>query len=121
MVQLGYKLSSEEFGPRELVDNARKAEEAGPKAAEMAGRLGEGLVATSPDAETMKAFERAGGRRKPRYGELTVCWAESEAKAKRARSSRKWRGRPQGRPPRAPSPLSTGASSRPAHSVHEPS
>jgi len=55
----------------------------GPKAAEMAGRLGEGLVATSPDAETMKAFERAGGRRKPRYGELTVCWAESEAKAKK--------------------------------------
>src|SRR5688572_15412498 len=28
-VQLGYKLSSEEFGPRELVDNARMAEEAG--------------------------------------------------------------------------------------------
>ena len=29
MMQLGYKLSSEEFGPRELVDNARQAEEAG--------------------------------------------------------------------------------------------
>jgi len=55
----------------------------GPKAAEIAGRIGDGLIATAPDPETMKAFERAGGRRKPRYGELTVCWAESEAKAKK--------------------------------------
>jgi coenzyme F420-dependent glucose-6-phosphate dehydrogenase len=55
----------------------------GPKSAEIAGRLGDGLIGTSPDPETMKAFERAGGRRKPRYGELTVCWAESEAKAKK--------------------------------------
>lgn len=55
----------------------------GPESATLAGRLGDGLVATAPDAEVMKAFERAGGRRKPRYGELTVCWAESEAKAKK--------------------------------------
>src|SRR4051812_38255704 len=55
----------------------------GPKAAQLAGKLGDGLIATSPDSETFKAFERAGGRRKPRYGELTVCWAESEAKAKK--------------------------------------
>jgi G6PDH family F420-dependent oxidoreductase len=55
----------------------------GPKSAELAGRLGDGLIGTSPDPETMKTFERAGGRRKPRYGELTVCWADSEAKAKK--------------------------------------
>jgi coenzyme F420-dependent glucose-6-phosphate dehydrogenase len=55
----------------------------GPKSAALAGRLGDGLIGTSPNAETMKAFDRAGGRRKPRYGELTVCWAESEAKAKK--------------------------------------
>ena len=55
----------------------------GEKSAELAGRIGDGMVGTSPDAESMKAFERAGGRRKPRYGELTVCWAESEAKAKK--------------------------------------
>jgi G6PDH family F420-dependent oxidoreductase len=55
----------------------------GAKSATLAGRLGEGLIGTAPDPETMKAFERAGGRRKPRYGELTVCWAESEAKAKK--------------------------------------
>ena len=55
----------------------------GPKAADMAGRIGDGLIATSPDPETMKAFERAGGKRKPRYGELTVCWADNEAKARK--------------------------------------
>ena len=55
----------------------------GPKSAEMAGRLGDGLIGTSPSPEMMKAFEKAGGRRKPRYGELTVCWAENEAKAKK--------------------------------------
>jgi coenzyme F420-dependent glucose-6-phosphate dehydrogenase len=54
----------------------------GPKAAELAGRVGDGLIGTSPDEETMKAFERAGGNGKPRYGELTVCWADSEAKAR---------------------------------------
>jgi len=55
----------------------------GEKGAELAGRIGDGMIGTSADGETMKIFERAGGRRKPRYGELTVCWAESEAKAKK--------------------------------------
>jgi G6PDH family F420-dependent oxidoreductase len=55
----------------------------GPRAAEMAGRIGDGLVTTSPDTDVVKAFEAAGGRGKPRYGELTVCWAESEAEARR--------------------------------------
>ena len=55
----------------------------GPKSAAIAARLGDGLIGTAPDPEMMKAFERAGGRRKPRYGELTVCWAESEAKARK--------------------------------------
>jgi coenzyme F420-dependent glucose-6-phosphate dehydrogenase len=55
----------------------------GPKGAELAGRIADGMVGTEPNAESMKIFERAGGRSKPRYGELTVCWAESEAKAKK--------------------------------------
>jgi G6PDH family F420-dependent oxidoreductase len=55
----------------------------GPKAAELAGRLGDGLIATGPNPDVMKAFEEAGGKRKPRYGELTVCWAEDEAKARK--------------------------------------
>jgi G6PDH family F420-dependent oxidoreductase len=55
----------------------------GPKSAELAGRIGDGLVATSPDEETLQAFDRAGGSGKPRYGELTVCWAPDEKKARK--------------------------------------
>jgi G6PDH family F420-dependent oxidoreductase len=55
----------------------------GPEAAELAGRLGDGLVGTAPDAELLRAFDDAGGAAKPRYGQLTVCWAESEGEARR--------------------------------------
>ena len=55
----------------------------GPRAAEVAGRIGDGLVGTAPDAETLAAFASAGGAGKPRYGQLTVCWATDEAQARR--------------------------------------
>ena len=45
----------------------------GEKSAELAGRIGDGMVGTSPDVESLNAFERAGGGRKPRFGELKVC------------------------------------------------
>jgi coenzyme F420-dependent glucose-6-phosphate dehydrogenase len=51
-------------------------------AAELAGRLGDGLVSTSPDAELVDAYRSAGGDG-PVYGQLTVCWAESEDEARR--------------------------------------
>src|SRR5918996_1297800 len=35
---------------------------AGPKSATLAGRIGDGLVGTSPEPESMSAFEAAGGR-----------------------------------------------------------
>ena len=54
----------------------------GTRSAEMAAAVGDGLIGTSPDAKAIKAFERAGGRGKPRYGELTVCWASIEAEAR---------------------------------------
>jgi G6PDH family F420-dependent oxidoreductase len=53
----------------------------GPKSAEMAGRIGDGLIGTSPDAEVIKAFRKAGGDDKPRYGQITVCWASTHEKA----------------------------------------
>jgi coenzyme F420-dependent glucose-6-phosphate dehydrogenase len=55
----------------------------GPKAAEMAGKLGDGLISTAPNADVVKAFEQAGGKGKPRYAEMTVCWAADEAQAKK--------------------------------------
>jgi coenzyme F420-dependent glucose-6-phosphate dehydrogenase len=56
---------------------------AGPRSAELAGRLGDGLVATEPNQELVERFDAAGGRGKPRYAELTVCWAKDEASARR--------------------------------------
>jgi G6PDH family F420-dependent oxidoreductase len=56
---------------------------AGTKAAELAGRAGDGLVATSPKAEVLEAWRRAGGEGKPAYGQITVCWARDERTARR--------------------------------------
>jgi coenzyme F420-dependent glucose-6-phosphate dehydrogenase len=49
----------------------------------MAGRLGDGLIATSPEEETIRTFEDAGGSGKPTYGQVHVCWAASEEEAKK--------------------------------------
>jgi coenzyme F420-dependent glucose-6-phosphate dehydrogenase len=54
-----------------------------PNAAELAGRAGDGLVSVAPDAELVERFESAGGGGKPKFGQVTVCWAESEDEAKR--------------------------------------
>jgi G6PDH family F420-dependent oxidoreductase len=55
----------------------------GSRAAELAGKIGDGMIVTSPQAELVEAFEKGGGAGKPRYAELTVCWASSEAQARR--------------------------------------
>ena len=54
---------------------------AGPKAAELAARVGDGLVSTAPDAEVVDAYRNNGGDGK-RYGGLTVCVAADEDAAK---------------------------------------
>jgi G6PDH family F420-dependent oxidoreductase len=54
---------------------------AAPEATELAGRIGDAFVSTAPDADLIERFERAGGAGKPRYGQLTVCWAETEREA----------------------------------------
>ena len=54
----------------------------GPKAATLAGEIGDGLISTAPEQELVDTFLESGGRG-PRYGQLTVCWAASEAEARR--------------------------------------
>ena len=56
---------------------------AAPKAAELAGRVGDAFVGVAPEPELIEKFEEAGGAGKPRYGQLTVCWAESEEEARK--------------------------------------
>ena len=55
----------------------------GPKSAEIAARLGDGLIGTSPDKEMLSKFDEAGGRGKPKIAEVTVCWAADEQSARR--------------------------------------
>jgi coenzyme F420-dependent glucose-6-phosphate dehydrogenase len=55
----------------------------GPRAAEAAGRIGDGLITTAPEEEILKRFDAEGGTGKPRYGQLSVCWAQDEATARR--------------------------------------
>jgi coenzyme F420-dependent glucose-6-phosphate dehydrogenase len=54
-----------------------------PGSAELAGRIGDGLISTVPEREVVKRFEQAGGKGKPRYGQITVCYAASEDEAAR--------------------------------------
>jgi G6PDH family F420-dependent oxidoreductase len=63
----------------------------GPRAARLAGELGDGFIGTSPEKELLDAFDgaRRGGKRRPHYGQLTVCWARDEAEARRT-AHRMW-------------------------------
>ena len=55
----------------------------GEKSAEIAGRLGDALVGTSPSEDTVKAFEKAGGAGKPKYAQVTCLYHEDEGTARK--------------------------------------
>jgi G6PDH family F420-dependent oxidoreductase len=50
--------------------------------AEMAGRIGDGLITVGATAKLVDKFTAAGGAGKARHTELSVCWAEDEAEAR---------------------------------------
>jgi coenzyme F420-dependent glucose-6-phosphate dehydrogenase len=54
-----------------------------PQAAKLAGRIGDALVNVAPKPEIIENFEEAGGEGKPKYGQLTVCYAPSKDEAKK--------------------------------------
>jgi G6PDH family F420-dependent oxidoreductase len=53
----------------------------GTRMADRAGRIGDGLIGTGPDRELIAAYRDAGGDG-PIYGQVTLCWAESEREAR---------------------------------------
>jgi G6PDH family F420-dependent oxidoreductase len=53
----------------------------GPKALELAGRIGDGLVTTSPSAEAVEGYRKAGGEG-PAIAGAKACFAASEAEAR---------------------------------------
>jgi coenzyme F420-dependent glucose-6-phosphate dehydrogenase len=54
-----------------------------PQAAELAGRIADALVNVAPKQEIVEKFEQSGGNGKPRYGQITVCYAKSKDEAKK--------------------------------------
>jgi G6PDH family F420-dependent oxidoreductase len=62
--------------PDESPDLALAA--AKPLAAELAGRVADAFINTAPESEPIEQFESAGGKEKPKYGQITGCWAGSE-------------------------------------------
>jgi G6PDH family F420-dependent oxidoreductase len=56
---------------------------AGERSVDLAARAGDGLIGTAPIADSVERFRGGGGAGKPTYGQLHVCWAESEADARR--------------------------------------
>jgi coenzyme F420-dependent glucose-6-phosphate dehydrogenase len=80
------------FGDHYVVENARiytlpeqlppiYLAASGDKAATLAGQLGDGFIGTSPEQELIGRFESAGGKGKPKYCEISVCWGDDEQKA----------------------------------------
>lgn len=53
----------------------------GKKAAEFAGRVGDGLITVAPEAEVAETFANAAGESRPMYGQVTVCWAADKQTA----------------------------------------
>ncbi|RBQ17914.1 LLM class F420-dependent oxidoreductase [Spongiactinospora rosea] len=54
----------------------------GPRAVELAGRIGDGYICTSPSAELVTMFRESGGAGKIAQGGLKACFAHSEDKAR---------------------------------------
>jgi G6PDH family F420-dependent oxidoreductase len=55
----------------------------GPKAAELAGRIGDGLINYVADPKVVEGFEGGGQPGRPKYLQINVCWNEDEAEARR--------------------------------------
>lgn len=53
----------------------------GSISAGIAGEIADGFISTAPKKEIVTAFENAGGQGKPKYGQMTVCVAQSEQEA----------------------------------------
>lgn len=63
----------------------------GAHSCELAGRLADLVIATDPESELLDAFDRHGGRDKPRVGQLPVCYdTDRERAVERAHDQFRW-------------------------------
>jgi G6PDH family F420-dependent oxidoreductase len=49
----------------------------GPKAAALAGQIGDGFIGVAPTKGNLDVFDEEGGRGKPKVGQVMACWASS--------------------------------------------
>lgn len=56
---------------------------AAPRAAELAGKIGDALISVAPDEEIVAKLESGGGKGKPKYGQVMACYADSVDAAKK--------------------------------------
>lgn len=54
---------------------------AGVGSSALAGELADGFVGTSPNKDVISVFNETGGRGKPKYGLITVCYAKTQQEA----------------------------------------
>jgi G6PDH family F420-dependent oxidoreductase len=65
----------------------------GKQSAQIAGELGDVMIAVEPKGELSEMFESAGGAGKPKVGQLPICYdADKDAAVKRAHSLFRWFG-----------------------------
>ncbi|KQV13240.1 MULTISPECIES: TIGR03557 family F420-dependent LLM class oxidoreductase [unclassified Kitasatospora] len=55
----------------------------GPRAAQLAARIGDGFVTVGPEADLVRTFKVAGGEGKPVLGGVKVCWGHDRDQAVR--------------------------------------
>jgi coenzyme F420-dependent glucose-6-phosphate dehydrogenase len=60
-----------------------------PGAAELAGRIADGLISTAPDEDVVKAFDGAGGKGKQKLG-MMHCAYDADEKAGLKRATKLW-------------------------------
>jgi coenzyme F420-dependent glucose-6-phosphate dehydrogenase len=67
--------------PRQLPEIMIAA--SGEKTAQLAARMGDGLINTSPDKEVVETFEKGRKGKRPKYAQMTVCVQKSEKAARK--------------------------------------
>ena len=54
----------------------------GEKMSQLAAQIGDGLITAGDEGSVIKAFNTAGGKKRPKFAQLTVCWAKTEKEAR---------------------------------------